>query len=63
MINLNYAQAVPAIGKRRAASEEARREVEMEESRLAVMESELRGQILAAIFQVATVEKLLKIKD
>lgn len=63
MINLNYSQSIPAAGKRRAAGEEARREVEMEESRLAVMESELRGQILAAVYRLATVERLLKIKD
>ena len=63
MINLNYTQALPAAGKRRAASEAALRDVEMEEARLAVMESELRGQILAAAYRLATVGKLLEIRD
>jgi outer membrane protein TolC len=63
MINLNYAQVLPAAGKRRAAGEEALREVEMEEARLAVMESELRGEILAAAYRLATVKILLEIKD
>lgn len=62
-INLEYSQMLPASGKRRAARETASREVEMEEARLTVMESELRGQILAAVYRLATTRKLLEIKD
>lgn len=62
-INLGYTQMLPAAGKRRAAREAAQREVELEEARLAVMESELRGQVVAAAYRLATIRKLLAIKD
>jgi outer membrane protein, heavy metal efflux system len=62
-VSIGLTQTLPFPGKRALAGKKAEDEAAAEEARLKTMESELRGQVIAAAYRYAMVRNLLAIND